>query len=284
MHATFFASALTLVLATTVFVMIDEGSFYNDTIAWFHATLSAAASPPSAPVATGSVSADDGTPLAANVFSAEKLREFDGSDESKPLLLVVLGEVFDVSDGKKFYGKGQGYEIFVGQDSSRSFHSGDWKDPKADCRDLNVMGASDVIGWRAFYRNHKSYRRVGVVQGLYYDAEGVPTDALAEVEAMGAKADAIKEGEERKMKQHPGCDMLHNASTKSTRIACPAAEGDARFPRLVTWAHPGTGETARRCACISGRELSRGNLDIGDISVYPGCKAEQRECLIVQHL
>uniref|UniRef100_A0A7S1MSQ7 Cytochrome b5 heme-binding domain-containing protein n=1 Tax=Neobodo designis TaxID=312471 RepID=A0A7S1MSQ7_NEODS len=281
MRATLVASALAIVMAITVGVMIDEGAFLGTALDAWNRWAFGGVAPESSTTTTTTASVD----FPANgVFTPEQLKVFDGSDESRPLLLVVLGEVFDVSEGKKFYGKGQGYDIFVGQDSSRSFHSGDWKEPKADVRDLNVMAVADVTGWRTFYRNHQKYKKVGVVVGIYYDENGNPTEALAEVEAKAAKADAIKEGEDRKLQQHPGCDMLHNASTKTTRIACPAAEGDARFPRLVSWTHPGTGQVARRCACISGRELSRGELDIGDITIYPGCQPSDRECTIVQHL
>lgn len=38
----------------------------------------------------------------------------------------ILGEVFDVSNGAKHYGKGGAYEGFAGKDASRSFVSGDF--------------------------------------------------------------------------------------------------------------------------------------------------------------
>lgn len=41
-------------------------------------------------------------------------------------LTSILGEVFDVTKGKKHYGKGGSYEFFTGKDASRSFVSGDF--------------------------------------------------------------------------------------------------------------------------------------------------------------
>jgi len=39
-------------------------------------------------------------------YTLEELKEFDGSDESKPLYLAVNFKVYDVTKGKAFYGKG----------------------------------------------------------------------------------------------------------------------------------------------------------------------------------
>lgn len=39
-------------------------------------------------------------------YSLKELREYDGSDENKPILLAVNYKVFDVTKGKNFYGKG----------------------------------------------------------------------------------------------------------------------------------------------------------------------------------
>jgi hypothetical protein len=214
------------------------------------------------------------------LFTDEMLRLHDGSDPSKPLLLCVLGEVFDVTSGAKHYGKGSGYNVFVGKDGSRSFHSGDWNNPQADVRDLNVMAIADVIGWREFYRKHETYNQVGYMIGLYYDENGNPTTALQEVEAVGAKAADVKSHEDKLMKTYPGCDMAHTAADRKTKISC-TSDDEPRYPRLLTWKHIGTGETARRCACFSGRELSR-KLDVGEVEVYAGCQASDRACTIQQ--
>lgn len=38
------------------------------------------------------------------MYTVEELAEYDGSDTNKKLLLVVLGQVFDVSKGAQHYG------------------------------------------------------------------------------------------------------------------------------------------------------------------------------------
>ena len=39
-------------------------------------------------------------------------------------LLAVLGQVYDVTEGKQYYGKGEGYQGFAGRDASKAFVSG----------------------------------------------------------------------------------------------------------------------------------------------------------------
>ena len=39
-------------------------------------------------------------------YTLKELKEFDGSDENKPLYLAVNYKVYDVTKGKTFYGKG----------------------------------------------------------------------------------------------------------------------------------------------------------------------------------
>ncbi|KAL3875264.1 hypothetical protein ACJMK2_038186 [Sinanodonta woodiana] len=56
----------------------------------------------------------------ARIFTADEIRKYDGSDPKKPLYMGVRGVVFDVSDGKGFYGKGSEYNALVGKDATRA--------------------------------------------------------------------------------------------------------------------------------------------------------------------
>ena len=49
------------------------------------------------------------------IFTKEELKQYDGSDEKKPVYLALLGSVFDVTRGKRHYGKGGGYSFFSGE-------------------------------------------------------------------------------------------------------------------------------------------------------------------------
>lgn len=51
----------------------------------------------------------------------EELKAYDGSDPSKPIYLAINGTIYDVSNGRNFYGPGGSYHFFAGADASRAF-------------------------------------------------------------------------------------------------------------------------------------------------------------------
>ena len=59
-------------------------------------------------------------PIEKRDFTREELKEFDGRDETKPILLGCKGKVYDVSKGEGFYGPGGSYSAFAGRDASRA--------------------------------------------------------------------------------------------------------------------------------------------------------------------
>ncbi|KAK9279056.1 hypothetical protein L1049_012731 [Liquidambar formosana] len=53
-------------------------------------------------------------------LTPQQLKQFDGSDPSKPIYVAVKGRIFDVTAGKSFYGPGGAYVMFAGKDASRA--------------------------------------------------------------------------------------------------------------------------------------------------------------------
>jgi membrane-associated progesterone receptor component len=53
-------------------------------------------------------------------YNLAELREFNGNDKSKPLLMGVDGHVYDMSRGAAFYGPGGPYAAFAGRDATRA--------------------------------------------------------------------------------------------------------------------------------------------------------------------
>ncbi|RZC73677.1 hypothetical protein C5167_049161 [Papaver somniferum] len=53
-------------------------------------------------------------------LTLQQLKQFDGSDASKPIYVALKGKIFDVTTGKSFYGPGGSYCIFAGKDASRA--------------------------------------------------------------------------------------------------------------------------------------------------------------------
>ncbi|KAI3854595.1 hypothetical protein MKX03_005191 [Papaver bracteatum] len=53
-------------------------------------------------------------------LTLQQLKQFDGSDASKPIYVALKGKIFDVTTGKSFYGPGGSYCMFAGKDASRA--------------------------------------------------------------------------------------------------------------------------------------------------------------------
>ena len=208
-----------------------------------------------------------------SVFSPDALKAYDGT-HGNPMYLVVLGEVFDVSSGSKYYASGHGYHIFVGQDSSRSFASGDWSNAVEDVRDLPPSSVAAIVGWRRFYRTHQQYRHVGRVSGVYYDCKGNPTPALREVESLAGYAHELELAEKRITSKFAWCDSEWKAEDNMVRISClPAEDGSSRFPRQLSYLAPGTTEVKEWCACLAKSELADLPADLR-AARWPQCAME----------
>ncbi|GMY29155.1 probable steroid-binding protein 3 [Fagus crenata] len=53
-------------------------------------------------------------------LTAQQLSQYNGTDASKPIYVAVKGRIFDVTNGKSFYGPGGPYAMFAGKDASRA--------------------------------------------------------------------------------------------------------------------------------------------------------------------
>lgn len=125
-----------------------------------------------------------------------QLTLYNGTDPSLPIYLAVNGSIFDVSANRPIYGPGGSYNFFAGRDATRAFVTGCFKDdltpdlggveemflPVEDVEDERVTPAErelrrereltlameqiekTVLRWQGFFRNHKKYFQVGVVE------------------------------------------------------------------------------------------------------------------------
>lgn len=53
-------------------------------------------------------------------YARSEIAAYDGSDPTKPLLIIVRGKVYDVTRGRSFYGPGGPYAMFSGHDCTRA--------------------------------------------------------------------------------------------------------------------------------------------------------------------
>lgn len=152
------------------------------------------------------------------VFAAEEMIPPVAATSS--LLLVVVGQVYDVSEGSSFYGPGSSYEGFAnGTDASRAFLTSDFENNATD--DLDGLLPGECLGiehWSNFYRDHAKYKFLGVLNGRFYDARGEPTDAHNRYRACVARG----QGARTRAKQ---------VSDAASRCARSTPQGEPRFSR-----------------------------------------------------
>jgi len=100
------------------------------------------------------------------IFTLSELSRYNGDDPTLPIYLAIKGVVYDVTAGKKYYGKGAGYGSFAGRDGSRAFLTGcfDEKGSTYDLRGLSDSQLRSIDKWAEFYSTHKTYKKVGIVR------------------------------------------------------------------------------------------------------------------------
>ncbi|KAK9134942.1 hypothetical protein Syun_014272 [Stephania yunnanensis] len=205
----------------------------------------------------------------SRLWTNEELAMYNGTDDGLPILLGILGSVFDVTKGRSHYGPGGGYSHFAGRDASRAFVSGNFTgDGLTDSlRGLSSIEMKSVVDWRNFY--FRSYKHVGKLVGRYYDESGNPTNSLKGVEAKAARGAQLLEKQKYEDAKLPNCNSKWSQQ-EGGEVWC-----DEGYPRLVQrpFEMALTGKTSMRCACFKEEELSRAGLEM-----YKGCDYLSKVC------
>ncbi|OMH86272.1 Membrane-associated progesterone receptor component 1 [Zancudomyces culisetae] len=108
------------------------------------------------------------------LLTPAQLSKFDGSDPNLPIYLSIDGNIYDVTLGRQWYGKGGSYNVFAGRDSSRAFATNCLSDESHftyDLRDLTPEELKNLNGWKRFYGNHHTYHKVGKLVGFTLDKD-----------------------------------------------------------------------------------------------------------------
>jgi membrane-associated progesterone receptor component len=97
----------------------------------------------------------------ARDYSVDELSDFDGTDSSKPLLIAVRGNVYDVTRGRDFYGPGGPYAMFAGKDCTRALAKVSFDEElfTGDVRDLEAEELEKLDEWIEMFEG--KYRCVG---------------------------------------------------------------------------------------------------------------------------
>lgn len=181
--------------------------------------------------------------------------------------MAIVGEIFDVGPGHTHYAPPNGaYHGFCGRDGGRAMATGDFDEEGLIPRvsDLGPEELAEVVGWMKFYREHGKYRFVGVLEGLYFDSAGVPTDEHLRVhntnddqEGFDALVGELKKrfkqcnqrsGQPKKGDQYQG----RGQTGRETEIWCDSKfHGPRTWPTFVRYSRPGRGMEKGYCACIA---------------------------------
>jgi len=107
-------------------------------------------------------------------FTRAELALHDGKDDSKPLLLSIGGEVFDVTFESRFYGPGSGYAVFAARDATRALTR-----TSLDSKDYDGAGALRVDDfteqdWDRFVEQLQFYRDKYKLVGGLSDGAAIP--------------------------------------------------------------------------------------------------------------
>ncbi|KAI8983574.1 cytochrome b5-like heme/steroid binding domain-containing protein [Pilobolus umbonatus] len=103
-------------------------------------------------------------PRKERIFTDAELSLYDGSDPSLPIYLAIDGDVYDVSEGAGWYGKGGSYSHFSGKDAARAYVTGCFQDHLThDLRGLTTDQLKGIDHWKKFYEKHHTYYKIGRV-------------------------------------------------------------------------------------------------------------------------
>ncbi|CAN0911859.1 Membrane steroid-binding protein 2 [Linum grandiflorum] len=102
-------------------------------------------------------------PVQLGDVTEQELRAYDGSDPSKPLLMAIKGQIYDVSRSRMFYGPGGPYGIFAGREAARALAllSFDPQDLTADLEGLSESELEVLQDWE--YKFIEKYVKVGQI-------------------------------------------------------------------------------------------------------------------------
>ncbi|WAR02257.1 NEUFC-like protein [Mya arenaria] len=222
------------------------------------------------------------------IFTKEELAKYSGKDKT-PVYLAIIGDVFDVTKGRKHYGEGGGYHFFSGKDGTRAFVSGKFTE-EGLIEDTTGLSHTDLLGiedWNGFYK--KQYKHIGRLAGLYYNEKGEETEAMRDFIKRLDIAKKAKQSDEDDKQRFPTCNFEYKQG-QGRRIWCSTLSGGVqRDWEGVPRQYFQPGKTDPRCACIkdfgppSGQEEvtqhnNRGDLDNPLMKLYEGCDPSSVQC------
>ncbi|CAD5120867.1 DgyrCDS9417 [Dimorphilus gyrociliatus] len=226
---------------------------------------------------------------ATRVFTIEELSKYDGSENSLGLYLSIMGEVFDVSKGAKFYGPGGGYHFFSGRDASKAFITGKFEDGLTDNVDeLSPTDLVALVDWKDFY--HKEYKYVGKLDGWFFNSDGQPTENYKMVNEKLEIAKLEKHSDKLDEQMFPPCNSEWSQADGGFVWCSKSSGGIERNWVGVPRRYFRSGKTEPRCACVRttgppsdnrASKSNNGDLDNPNLREYQNCDRLSERCRVM---
>ncbi|KAK3083540.1 hypothetical protein FSP39_025050 [Pinctada imbricata] len=239
---------------------------------------------------TDSSSTQSGNQNNVRLFTKAELQGYRG-DDGGPIYMAILGQVFDVTNGRKHYGPGGSYHFFTGVDGTRGFITGDFTEAglTENIDDFDLQQIKGIAEWVEFYQ--KQYKFIGKLIGHFYNPDGGSTDALEAFKVKLEQASKQQQLEQEDFKKYPPCNS-ENKPGVYRKLWCSKQSGGikrdwAGVPR--EYFQPGQREP--RCACVKnygtpteesfipGPHDNVGDLNNPMFKVYTGCDANSDSCV-----
>ncbi|KAM0892395.1 hypothetical protein ACQ4PT_025789 [Festuca glaucescens] len=127
-------------------------------------------------------------PVQLGEVEEEDLRQYDGSDPKKPLLMAIKGQIYDVTQSRMFYGPGGPYALFAGKDASRALAkmSFEPQDLNGDLTGLGPFEIDALQDWE--YKFMSKYVKVGTIKKAAPAEDAPETNETTTAEAEPEKA------------------------------------------------------------------------------------------------
>ncbi|XP_028662855.1 neuferricin [Erpetoichthys calabaricus] len=219
------------------------------------------------------------------LLTPEELSRYTGTPDSPGLYLAVLGQVFDVSRGRRHYSPGGSYHVFAGKDGSRAFVTGDFTETGLvdDLSGLSPLEVLVINDWLSFYK--KEYPFVGKLIGRFYTNNGEPTEALKQAETSIYEGQKLKAKTQLDNLRFPPCNSEWSAASGG-RVWCTTNSGGiqrnwAGVPRKLY----SPGSRGFHCVCVQvvndiSSQNNRGELDNPNLQVYDNCPPLEESCIL----
>uniref|UniRef100_A0A6N2M6Q4 Cytochrome b5 heme-binding domain-containing protein n=1 Tax=Salix viminalis TaxID=40686 RepID=A0A6N2M6Q4_SALVM len=118
-------------------------------------------------------------PVQLGEITEEELKQYDGTDSKKPLLMAIKGQIYDVSQSRMFYGPGGPYALFAGKDASRALAKMSFEDVDltGDVSGLGPFELEALQDWE--YKFMSKYVKVGTIKKTVPVTDGTTTNEPA---------------------------------------------------------------------------------------------------------